>query len=107
LATYYTFSQFDPEIIKRHRRDHNRLGFTVQLCVLRYPGWSLSDIEPIPNYVIQYISRQLNANPVSFSLYTQRDPKEYSIKEFVAVTGISQGSLLRAINQRKLQETET
>jgi TnpA family transposase len=46
LETYYTFSQFDLEIIKRHRRDHNRLGFAVQLCVLRYPGWSLSDVEP-------------------------------------------------------------
>lgn len=25
LETYYTFSQYDLEIIKRHRRDHNRL----------------------------------------------------------------------------------
>lgn len=56
LETYYTFSQFNLEIIKRHRRDHNRLGFAVQLCVLRYLGWSLSDVEPILDYVIQYIS---------------------------------------------------
>lgn len=31
LETYYTFSQYDLEIIKRHRRDHNCLGFAVQL----------------------------------------------------------------------------
>ncbi|MGD6974459.1 DUF4158 domain-containing protein [Bacillus altitudinis] len=30
--------------MKRHRRDHNRLGFAIQICVLRYPGWSLSDV---------------------------------------------------------------
>ncbi|EEM14177.1 Resolvase [Bacillus pseudomycoides DSM 12442] len=34
------------------------------------------------------------------------DSKEYSIKEIVEGTGISQGSLYRAINQRKLEETK-
>ena len=33
------------------------------------------------------------------------DSKEYSIKEIVEGTGVSQGSLYRAINQRKLEET--
>nr|WP_231618420.1 DUF4158 domain-containing protein [Fictibacillus sp. 23RED33] len=77
LETYYTFSQYDLEIIKRHRRDHNRLGFAVQLCVLRYPGWSLSDVGPIPDYIIEYIARQINVNPNSFSLYAQREPTKH------------------------------
>ncbi|EOO60126.1 hypothetical protein IKE_06013 [Bacillus cereus VD196] len=34
------------------------------------------------------------------------DSKEYSIKEIVEGTNISQGSLYRAINQRKLEETQ-
>ncbi len=34
------------------------------------------------------------------------DSKGYSIKEIVEGTGISQGSLHRAINQRKLEETQ-
>ncbi|MEQ6375951.1 Tn3 family transposase [Bacillaceae bacterium S4-13-56] len=81
LETYYTFSQYDLEVIKRHRRDHNRLGFAVQLCVLRYPGWSLTDVEPIPDYVVQYIAKQINANPDSFSLYAQRDPTKHEHME--------------------------
>lgn len=81
LETYYTFSQYDLEVIKRHRRDHNRLGFAVQLCVLRYPGWSLTDVEPIPDYVIQYIAKQINANPDSFSLYAQREPTKHEHME--------------------------
>lgn len=81
LETYYTFSQYDLEIIKRHRRDHNRLGFAVQLCVLRYPGWSLSEIEPIPDYVIQYIAKQIDANPESFSLYAKREPTKHEHME--------------------------
>lgn len=81
LEIYYTFSQFDLENIKRHRRDHNRLGFAVQLCVLRYPGWSLSDVEPIPDFVIKYIAKQIDANPDSFSLYAQRDPTKHEHME--------------------------
>ena len=77
LEIYYTFSQYDLEIINRHRRDHNRLGFAVQLCVLRYPGWSLSYVEPIPDLVIQYIAKQINADPDSFSLYAKRDPTKH------------------------------
>ncbi|WP_301183887.1 recombinase family protein [Bacillus toyonensis] len=34
------------------------------------------------------------------------DSKEYSIKEIVEGTGVSQGSLYRAINQRKFEETQ-
>jgi TnpA family transposase len=41
IAKYYTFTDNDMEIINQHRRDYNRLGFAVQLCCLRNPGWSL------------------------------------------------------------------
>lgn len=39
LGTYYTFSKRDLEIINKRRREENRLGFSVQLAFLRYPGW--------------------------------------------------------------------
>ncbi|OOR62384.1 resolvase, partial [Bacillus mycoides] len=32
------------------------------------------------------------------------DSEEYSIKEIVSATGISQGSLYRAVNGRRLEE---
>ncbi len=73
LATYYTFSQHDLDIIHRHRRDYNRLGFAVQLAVLRYPGWSLTDIEEIPDFLIDYIAKQLNVDPKVYSLYARRE----------------------------------
>lgn len=73
LGTYYTFSQHDLEIINNHRRDHNRLGFAVQLAVLRYPGWPLSDLKVIPDTVLSYIAKQINVNPDVFSLYALRE----------------------------------
>jgi len=72
LEIHYTFSQHDLEIINRHKRDHTYLGFSVQLCVLRYPRWSLSSVEPVPDYVIEYIAKQIDADPDSFSLYAKR-----------------------------------
>lgn len=74
LGTYYTFSQHDLDIINNHRRDHNRLGFGVQLAVLRYPGWPLSDQKAIPDSMLNYISKQLGVDPVVFPLYAQREP---------------------------------
>ncbi|MEK4924924.1 Tn3 family transposase [Cytobacillus sp. FSL R5-0569] len=72
LATYYTFSQHDLEIINRHRRDYNRLGFAVQLALLRYPGWSLTDIKEIPDFLLDYLAKQLDIEPGVFSLYARR-----------------------------------
>ena len=33
IAKYYTFTDNDIDIINRYRKDYNRLGFTVRLCV--------------------------------------------------------------------------
>ncbi|UAC46997.1 Tn3 family transposase [Bacillus aquiflavi] len=73
LGTYYTFSKRDLEIINKRRREENRLGFAVQLAVLRYPGWPYTHIKNIPGSVIHYISKQIGATPSSLSLYPQRE----------------------------------
>lgn len=52
IAKYYTFTDNDMEVINRHRRDYNRIGFAVQLCVLRHPGWSLVNNDIIPEPVL-------------------------------------------------------
>jgi hypothetical protein len=79
LGTYYTFSQHDLDIINNHRRDHNRLGFAVQLAVLRFPGWSLSELKMIPDSVLIYIAKQVGIEPDVFPLYAHREPtrREY------------------------------
>lgn len=73
LGTYYTFSSHDLYIINKHRRDHNRLGFAVQLAVLRYPGWPLSELKSVPDSVLRYIAKQIGVQPSVFSQYAQRE----------------------------------
>ena len=38
LVRRWTLSDTDLAAANQHRRDHNWLGFAVQLCPLRYPG---------------------------------------------------------------------
>lgn len=73
LARYYTFSNDELRVIKQRRRPHNRLGFAVQLCYLRFPGrvWSLEEI--VPESVIFYIASQLQLDPTLIREYSQRD----------------------------------
>ncbi|UPG66160.1 Tn3 family transposase [Metabacillus endolithicus] len=73
LGTYFTFSKRDLEIVNKRRREENRLGFAVQLAVLRYPGWPYTHIKSIPDSVLQYISKQIGASPSSLSHYPQRE----------------------------------
>jgi len=77
LGTYFTLTQHDIEVIRRRRRDYNRLGFGVQLCVLRYLGWPLSDVNDIPEKILRYIAKQLNVNFKEFSSYSQREATKY------------------------------
>lgn len=73
VGKYYTFSPYDIEIINKHRRDYNRLGFAVQLALLRYPGWPLSNVNNIPVSILTYIAEQIQVNPKQLELYAQRE----------------------------------
>lgn len=75
IAKFYTFSPYDIDTINKHRRDYNRLGFAVQLALLRYPGWPLSSINNIPESVLDYIADQIQINPKELELYAQRENK--------------------------------
>lgn len=72
LARYYTLTNSDIKIINRHRRDYNRLGFALQLCVLRHPGWPLSIVKDIPQNVLRYVATQIGVSPDIYLKYGQR-----------------------------------
>ena len=59
IARHYTFTQKDLDLIRQRRRLHNRLGFAVQLAVLRFPGRPLKDLAGIPARVLAAIADQV------------------------------------------------
>jgi TnpA family transposase len=77
LGTYFMFTQHDIDVIQQRRRDYNRLGFAVQLCVHRYLGWTLSDVKEIPESILRYIAKQIKVDAKEFKSYAQREATKY------------------------------
>ena len=73
IARYYTFNSDDLKAINSCRRAHNRLGFAVQLCYLKFPGrvWELG--EKVPKPVLSYIALQLDVKSKLIKNYALRD----------------------------------
>lgn len=69
IARYYTFSQKDLDLINQRRRHYNRLGFAVQLAVLRFPGRPWKDLAGIPARVLLAIADQVQVPASTFALY--------------------------------------
>ncbi len=72
LIRNYTFSEFDLASIRHRRGNHNRLGFAVQLCYLRYPGFALPTQGGPPASLLAFIGRQLHIEPASWLQYAKR-----------------------------------
>jgi TnpA family transposase len=72
LVRHYAFSEPDFSVIRQRRGDHNRLGFAMQLCALRYPGFALPPEASPPPSVLDWIGRQLRLDPAVWSQYALR-----------------------------------
>ncbi len=77
IARHYTFTQKDLDLIKSRRRLHNRLGFAVQLAVLRFPGRPLKDLAGVPSRVLAAIADQVQVPASAFARYGDRDNTVY------------------------------
>jgi TnpA family transposase len=73
MAKHYVLSAEDLALIRTKRRSGNRLGFAVQLCLLRHPGHGLGIGEPPPEAMIAFIAHQLGDSPAAFAEYALRD----------------------------------
>jgi TnpA family transposase len=72
IIKYYTCSEFNLNIINKYRKDHNKLGFAIQLGVLKHKGWQMSYMNNIPDTIILYVSKQLNVGSNVFQFYYNR-----------------------------------
>ncbi len=72
LLRHYTLSDEDLQNIGARRRPSNKLGFALQLCVLRYPGRLLAPGEFVPPAVVDFIGRQLDLDGDELADYAVR-----------------------------------
>ena len=63
LIRLYTLSDTDLALIRQHRGAHNRLGFAVLLCYMRYPGTLLAAIDSPPSAkLLRLVAAQLKSS---------------------------------------------
>ncbi len=72
LIRHYTFNDHDLALIRQRRGDVNRLGFAVQLSLLRYPGQGLGVDGDVPEPVLRWIARQLRIDAACWPRYAER-----------------------------------
>jgi TnpA family transposase len=73
LIRHYTLSSDDIALINSRRRPQNRLGFAVQLCLMRYPGRALGPGERPPAALVSFIAEQLRLHHDLISEYSRRE----------------------------------
>jgi TnpA family transposase len=69
----YTLAPEDIAFARQHRRQHNRLGFAVQLALVHDLGRLLRVDEHLPVAIIDVVAEQLGVEPGVFDLYARRD----------------------------------
>ncbi|WP_105492038.1 Tn3 family transposase, partial [Escherichia coli] len=69
----FSLSCEDIAFARTHRRSHNRLGFAIQLALVRDLGRTLRAGEIPPEAVITVVAEQLDIDPAVFTLYAQRE----------------------------------
>ncbi|MEU7028938.1 Tn3 family transposase [Streptomyces sp. NPDC046275] len=79
LERFFFLDDEDRKLIAKRRGDHNRLGFALQMCTVRYIGRFLPD-DPldVPWTVVEHIAEQLGIEDAScVKRYTERKPTAY------------------------------
>ena len=77
LVRHWTLDDADLAAIGRRRRDHNRLGFALQLCTFRYPGRPLRPGEAIPSPALHFVAEQIGAALEAIAAYGTRAQTRY------------------------------
>jgi TnpA family transposase len=73
LGRFFTLTPSDLVLVEQQRGDHNRLGFALQLCTLRYLGFLPDKLIEPPPAVMKLLTHQLGLAPAVIDAYGARE----------------------------------
>lgn len=78
LERFFFLDDVDRDLVRRHRGEHNRLGFSLQLSTVRYLGTFLADPLEVPTVVVDFLAEQLEiADPSCVKSYAERQATQW------------------------------
>ncbi|MGW1641561.1 Tn3 family transposase [Streptomyces lavendulae] len=78
MERFFYLDDVDRRLIGKRRGDHNRLGFALQMCTVRYLGLFLEDPLDVPWSVVAYVAEHLGVeDPSVVKRYTERQMTAY------------------------------
>lgn len=90
LIRWYTFNDLDLALVRQRRGGANRLGFAVQLCLLRYPGQGLAVDVPPDEAALEWIGQTLRIDPSCWPQYaTREETRREHLSELRAYLGLA------------------
>ena len=72
LARLFTLTRSDQNLVAERRSDASRLGFAVQLALLRHPGTALANLDQSPEPLVAWLAGQLDIPAAAFAEYARR-----------------------------------
>jgi TnpA family transposase len=72
LVIFFTLSERDMERMPRYSTPHNRLGYALQLCALRFMGFVPDDLSSAPPEAVAFLAQQLTVHPDVLATYGAR-----------------------------------
>jgi TnpA family transposase len=72
LYVFFLLSEDDIREVRRQRDPQNRLGYALQLCLLRYLGFVPDDLQATPHEVVTFVAEQLDIDPSVLPFYASR-----------------------------------
>ena len=89
MARRYVLAPDDVVLVGAKRRAPNRLGFAIQLCLLRYSGQGLGPGEHPPEPLVGFVAEQLGLASGAFAEYAARDQTRWEhAAELQALLGL-------------------
>ena len=78
LRKYFSLTRADQDEVERCRGPANKLGFSVQLCTLRWRGHFLPDTRAVPPVVLEVLAPQLGLLPMLLADYPRDEKTRFS-----------------------------